>query len=103
LAVDPCGRRFDPDPVGDPQPAGLDGSRRALESVVAVAGDQDWGWVEPGAAGPREGDNEVKLLFGRLEAIRLEVEQMRRNGAIPFEEIDPKWTGLLPWRMVPGC
>ena len=51
----------------------------------------------------REGDNEVKLLFGRLEAIRLEVEQMRRNGAIPFEEIDPKWTGLLPWRMVPGC
>ena len=51
----------------------------------------------------RDGDNEVKLLFGRLEAIRLEVEQMRRNGAIPFEEIDPKWTGLLPWRMVPGC
>jgi hypothetical protein len=51
----------------------------------------------------RDSDNEVKLLFGRLEAIRLEVEQMRRNGAIPFEEIDPKWTGLLPWRMVPEC
>ncbi len=51
----------------------------------------------------RDNDNEVKLLFGRLEAVRLEVEQMRRNGAVPFEEIDPKWTGLLPWRMVPEC
>ena len=51
----------------------------------------------------RDSDNEVKLLFGRLEAVRLEVEQMRRNGAIPFEEIDPKWTGLLPWRLVPEC
>ena len=49
----------------------------------------------------RNGDNQVKLLFRRLEAIRLEVEQMRRNGAIPFQEIDPKWTGLVPWRMVP--
>lgn len=51
----------------------------------------------------RDSDNEVKLLFGRLEAVRLEVEQMRRNGAVPFEEIDPKWTGLIPWRMVPEC
>ena len=51
----------------------------------------------------RDKDNEVKLLFGRLEAVRLEVEQMRRNGAVPFEEIDPKWTGLLPWRMVSEC
>ena len=51
----------------------------------------------------RDNDNEVKLLFGRLEAVRLEVEQMRRNGAVPFEEIDPKWTGLLPWQMVPEC
>ena len=51
----------------------------------------------------RDSDNEVKLLFGRLEAVRLEVEQMRRNGAVPFDEIDPKWTGLLPWRMVPEC
>ena len=51
----------------------------------------------------RDKDNEVKLLFGRLEAVRLEVEQMRRNGAVPFDEIDPKWTGLLPWRMVPEC
>ena len=51
----------------------------------------------------RDNDNEVKLLFGRLEAVRLEVEQMRRNGAVPFEEIDPKWTGLIPWRMLPEC
>ena len=51
----------------------------------------------------RDNDNEVKLLFGRLEAVRLEVEQMCRNGAVPFEEIDPKWTGLLPSRMVSEC
>ena len=51
----------------------------------------------------RDKDNEVKLLFGRLEAVRLEVEQMRRDGAFPFDEIDPKWTGLLPWSLVPEC
>jgi hypothetical protein len=51
----------------------------------------------------RDNDNELNLLFGRLEAVRLEVEQMRRNGAVPFEEIDPKWTGLIPWRMLPEC
>ena len=52
----------------------------------------------------RPNDNQVKLLFGRLEAVRLEVEQIRRSdGAVPFDDIDPKWTGLLPWRMVPEC
>jgi hypothetical protein len=51
----------------------------------------------------RDNVKEAKLLFGRLEAVRLEVEQMRRNGAVPFKEIDPKWTGLLPWRVVPEC
>lgn len=49
-------------------------------------------------------DMEVKLLFGRLEAVRVEVEQLRRRpGAAPFREIDPKWTGLVPWRLVPEC
>ena len=46
----------------------------------------------------RPDDNELKLLFGRLEAVRLEVELLRRSPeAISFEEIDPKWTGLVPW------
>ena len=45
--------------------------------------------------------DEVKLLSSRLEAVRREVEQLRRvNRAPRFEEIDPKWTGLLPWRAV---
>jgi hypothetical protein len=49
----------------------------------------------------REDDNEVKLLFGRLEAVRLELEQLQRSEAAPpFEEIDPKWTGFVPWRLV---
>jgi hypothetical protein len=52
----------------------------------------------------RTNDNQVKLLFGRLEAVRLELEQIRRDlQATPFEDIDPKWTGLLPWRMIPEC
>ena len=52
----------------------------------------------------RPNDSEIKLLFGRLEAVRVEVEQIRRgDGAVPFDDIDPTWTGLLPWRMVPEC
>ena len=47
---------------------------------------------------------DVKLLFGRLEAVRLEVEQLRQaSGMGPFEEIDPKWTGLVPGRFIPDC
>jgi len=44
------------------------------------------------------GNDEVKMLFGRLEAVRLEVTQLHRGQRLaPFEEIDPKWTGFLPW------
>jgi hypothetical protein len=50
----------------------------------------------------RDGDNGVKLLSDQLEALRLEVEQLRReNGMGPFEEIDPKWTGFLRWAPIP--
>lgn len=50
------------------------------------------------------GGADVKLLFGRLEAVRLEVQQLRQaNGMGPFEEIDPKWTGLFPARLTPDC
>ena len=49
----------------------------------------------------RHGDNGVKLLFDQLDALRLEVEQLRReNGTGPFREIDPKWTGFLPWTLI---
>ncbi len=52
----------------------------------------------------RPDDSQAKLLLRRLDAVRLEIEQIRRrHGAVPFEDIDPKWTGLLPWRMVPEC
>jgi hypothetical protein len=47
----------------------------------------------------RPADIDLKAMFGRLEAVRREVEQLRgANGMGPFEEIDPKWTGLIPWR-----
>ena len=74
--------------------------RRLTDLLEAVRHTQQ---VARALCNSRDNDNEMKLLFGRLEAVRLEVEQMRRNGAVPFEEIDPKWTGLLPWRMVPEC
>ena len=75
--------------------------RQLVALVEAVENAQK---VARALCNSRECDNEVKLLFGQLEAIRLEVEQLRRgNGAVPFEDIDPKWTGLLPWRMVPEC
>ncbi len=52
----------------------------------------------------RPDDRQAKLLLGRLDAVRLEIEQIRRgHGAVPFEDIYPKWTGLLPWRMMPEC
>jgi hypothetical protein len=45
---------------------------------------------------------DVQLLFGRLEMVREEVEQFQIGvRAVPFEEIDPKWTGLGPWGTVP--
>ena len=41
---------------------------------------------------------EANELKGRLEAIRIEVEELRRGHRLILRrEIDPKWTGLLPW------
>ena len=49
----------------------------------------------------RPDDREVKLLFGRLEAVRTEAEKIGfTQGMVAMEEVDPKWTGLLPWRTV---
>ncbi len=50
----------------------------------------------------RPDDYEVKMAANRLEAVRLEVEMIRGGQrTVPLEDIDPKWTGLLPWRVVP--
>ena len=50
----------------------------------------------------RPDDDRLKLMFDRLEAVRREVEQIDRGPrSIPSDNIDPKWTGLLPWRIVP--
>lgn len=38
---------------------------------------------------------EVEDLYRRLEAVRIEVEALRRGS--PQREIDPFWSGLLPW------
>jgi hypothetical protein len=62
LAVDSFGRGLDPYSVGNPQAAGLDGSRGAIERVVAIAGDQDRWRVEAAGAGPRAG--QIVVHFG---------------------------------------
>ncbi len=75
--------------------------RQLAELLAAVLQAQQVARV---VCNSRPDDHQVKLLFGRLEAVRLEIEQIRRgHGAVPFDDIDPKWTGLLPWRMVPEC
>lgn len=41
---------------------------------------------------------EAKDLFGHLEAIRIEVDALRRGGWVPRQtEIDPSWINLIPW------
>ena len=73
--------------------------QRLTELLEAVRAAQQ---VARTLCNSRPNDNELKLLFGRLEAMRLEIEQTRRGVvAIPFDDIDPKWTGLLPWRTAP--
>jgi hypothetical protein len=41
---------------------------------------------------------EAEDLYGRLELVRIEVEDLRRGGwgARPTS-IDPRWTSLFPW------
>lgn len=41
---------------------------------------------------------EVEELSRSLEAVRIEIEALRRGRpGIPQREIDPFWSGLLPW------
>lgn len=41
---------------------------------------------------------EAEDLYGRLEAIRIEVEELRRGGwGVSPKRIDPRWTNLFPW------
>ena len=41
---------------------------------------------------------EVLQLRVRLEAVELEVEEVRRGSRhLCRRQIDPKWTGLVPW------
>jgi hypothetical protein len=85
--------------MDDPE-AAADRERQLAELLEAV---QEGLQVARELCQSRPDDSGVKLLFSRLEAVRLEVEIMRRgHGALSFAEIDPKWTGLLPWRMVSG-
>jgi hypothetical protein len=87
-------------PFSDPDGV-TDRGRQLTELLKAVGAAQQ---VARALCISRPNDNELKLLFGRLEAVRVEIEQTRRGLiAVPFDDIDPKWTGLLPWRLAPEC
>ena len=76
-------------------------ARRAARALCNSREDADRAG-SPRSRGDRAGGDDIELLVGRLEAVRIEVEQLRRgNGMGPFKEIDPKWTGLVPWRLLP--
>ena len=48
--------------------------------------------------GVLEGDNaDAKLLYGRLESARAEIECLRGAHEIDHEAIDPEWIKLFPW------
>lgn len=48
--------------------------------------------------GVLEGDNaDAKLLYGRLESARAEIESLRGAHEIGHEALDPEWMKLLPW------
>lgn len=78
-------------------------AQQGARALCISRGDSHFGAGNQ-AGKDRAGDSDLQLLFGRLEAVRLEVEQLRRaSGMGPFKEIDPKWTGLAPWRPEPDC
>ena len=79
----------------------MDQAERERRLALLTEAVHDAQQVARALCNSRDGDAEVRLLFSRLETVRLELEQLRRgHGQAPFEEIDPKWTGPLPWRLV---
>ena len=49
-------------------------------------------------AASESADAEAREIFGRLEAVELEVEALRRGSRNNLRRgIDPKWTSLVPW------
>ena len=49
-------------------------------------------------AASESADPEAREIFGRLEAVGLEVEALRRGSRNNLRRgINPKWTSLVPW------
>jgi len=50
----------------------------------------------------RGGCAEAEDLYGRLDAVRIEIEDLRRGGwGARATQIDPRWTSLFPWTRRP--
>ena len=71
-------------------------ARWLAELAIAVEQAQRLAW----RLGVSEGDDpDAKSLYARLEAVRTEVESLRRGGwAGEHQELDPFWMQFLPWR-----
>ena len=73
-----------------------DRARWFAELAIAVEEAQKIAW----RLGVSEGnDPDAKSLYAQLEAVRSEVESLRRGSwAGQHQELDPIWIKLLPWR-----
>ena len=68
-----------------------DRARWLAELAQAVDQAQRWSLGASAAGFP-----EIKDLYRRLDAIRIEVEDLRRGRrGVPLSEIDPLWTNLF--------
>ncbi|HZB70058.1 MAG TPA: hypothetical protein VE403_06815 [Sphingomicrobium sp.] len=79
----------------DDQRAAVEQARWLAELAQAIARAQR---LTRSLAASQGTSAEVRRLCGRLEAVELEVEEFRRGSRhLCRRQIDPKWTGLVPW------
>lgn len=75
-------------------------ARWLAELALAIEDAEDVAWQLNAA---ETGGSEVRELYGRLEFLRAEVDDLRRNGwATCREEIEPEWGNLLTWKELIG-
>ena len=75
---------------------GTDRARWLAELSVALEQAQQLAW----SLGVSEGSSaEARELYGRLEAVRIEVASLRQGQWSQMQpDSDPNWVGLLGWR-----
>ncbi len=77
------------------RPAAEERGRRLAELAQTIAEAQQ---VARSLSVSRGNCAEAEDLYGRLELLRIEVEDLRRGGwGVRPTRFDPKWANLFPW------